>query len=279
MRQIDVNLLGEKIKSLLIEANTVLPKEVLAKLNQASNTENNDIAKFMLDQIIENAEIAKQKSWPLCQDTGMAVIFIDIGQEVNLINGDINEIINAKVAEAYKQGRFRNSVALPISRINTNNNTPAIIHYNIVPGDKVHVYVAPKGFGSENMSRLYMLNPTAGEDGIIESVVDAVRIAGGKPCPPIVIGVGIGGTVEKAALIAKRCLLRPLGNSAKDLKIAALEQKILTEVNKLNIGVQGVGGNTTALAVHVATFPTHIAGLPVAINIQCHAARHAKAVI
>ncbi|QOR36227.1 fumarate hydratase [Clostridium sp. 'deep sea'] len=279
MRQIDVNLVGENIKSLLIEANTVLPQQVLAKLNQASVTENNDIAKFMLSQIIENAEIAKQKSWPLCQDTGMAVIFIDIGQEVNLINGDINDIINTKVAEAYEQGKFRNSVASPITRINTNNNTPAIIHYNIVPGDKVQVYVAPKGFGSENMSRLYMLNPTAGEEGIIESVVDAVKIAGGKPCPPIVIGVGIGGTVEKAALIAKRCLLRPLGDPAKDPKIAALEQQILTEVNKLNIGVQGVGGNTTALAVHVATFPTHIAGLPVAINIQCHAARHAKAVI
>ena len=279
MRQIDVNLVGETIKSLLIKANTKLPQDVLARLTQASEQESNEIAKLMLKQIIENAQIASEKNWPLCQDTGMAVIFLDIGQAVNLVNGDINEVINSKVAEAYAQGRFRNSVASPIKRVNTNDNTPAIIHYNIVPGDKVHIYVAPKGFGSENMSQLYMLNPTAGEEGIIESIVDAVKKAGGKPCPPIVIGVGIGGTIEKASLIAKRSLLRPLAQPSSEPDIAALEQRVLTEVNKLNIGVQGVGGNTTALAVHINTHPTHIAGLPVAVNIQCHSARHAEAVL
>jgi len=279
MREINVRKIGEKVKELLLTANTELPEDVLAKLKLAYANEENELACFMLQQIINNADIAAQKQWPLCQDTGMAVIFLDIGQEVHLIGGDIEREINRYVAEAYAEGFFRKSVASPIGRINTNDNTPAIIHYQMIAGDKVYIYVAPKGFGSENMSRSWMLTPTAGEGGVINAIVETVALAGGNPCPPLVVGVGVGGTLEKAAILAKRSLLRPIGQPSSDAEVAQLEEQALVKINQLNIGPQGVGGKTTALAVHIDTFPTHIAGLPVVVNIQCHAARHAEAVI
>ena len=279
MRKIDVNIIADKIKQLLLTSNTDLPQDLLILLKAAEQREESRLAKFMLEQIVSNAAIAKENQWPMCQDTGMAVIFVDIGQEVHLINGDINQAINAKVAEAYREGNFRNSVASPLERVNTANNTPAIIHYQIIEGDQVHLKVAPKGFGSENMSRLYMLNPTAGAEGVVNAIVETVKLAGGKPCPPLVVGVGVGGTVEKAALLAKRSLFRPVGSPSDDDRLAKLEKTALARINNLGIGAQGVGGITTALAVHIESFPTHIAGLPVVINIQCHAARHAEAVI
>ena len=279
MREVNVELVRSTLEDMIIEAATLLPEDVLCRIEEARALEDHPLACIMLDQILDNAAIAADKGWPLCQDTGMAVVFMEIGQDVHLVGGSIDEAINEGVARAYLKGCLRKSVADPLTRQNTGDNTPAIIHYQIVAGENVTINFAPKGFGSENMSRSWMLNPTAGLSGIADAIVETVRLAGGKPCPPVVVGVGIGGTLEKAAILAKHSLLRHLAEPSADTTIAQLENDVLGRINELGIGVQGVGGRTTALAVHIETFPTHIAGLPVVVNIQCHSARHATRII
>ena len=235
----------------------------------------------VLDQILENAKVAGERQLPLCQDCGLAVVFLELGQDVHIVGGDLNEAIAEGVRRGYQDGYLRKSaVAQPFSaRVNTKDNTPPIIHTTIVPGDRLRLIVAPKGGGSENMSQLAMLKPADGREGVIRFVVDSVRRAGANPCPPIIVGVGIGGTAEKAMWLAKHSLLREVGQPSHDPEVAALEAEILERVNRTGIGPQGFGGLTTALAVHVETFPAHIASLPVAVNIQCHSARHKEAVL
>jgi fumarate hydratase subunit alpha len=224
--------------------------------------------------LIENAQIARREKMPICQDTGMAVVFCEIGQSVQIVGGPLDEAINEGVRRGYQEGYLRNSVCDPISRLNTGDNTPAIVHYDIVAGDRIHLLFAPKGFGAENMSRLKMLTPSQGIDAARQFVVETVKNADANPCPPTIIGVGLGGTMEKSALMAKRALFRPLGSKNENSGLAKLEKEWLEEINALGIGPQGFGGNITSLAVHIESFPTHIASLPVTVNIQCHAARH-----
>jgi fumarate hydratase subunit alpha len=230
----------------------------------------------MLRQLVENARVAQELNLPLCQDTGMAVVFIDVGQDAHVSGGALADAVNEGVRRAYHDGFFRSSVLTPLDRQNTLDNTPAVLHARLVPGDRIKIAVAPKGFGSENMSRLMMLTPAAGWQGVKEFVLDTVRRAGGNPCPPVVVGVGIGGDFEYCAELAKRALLRPLGQYNPDGRVAVLEAELLDKINSLGIGPMGFGGRITALAVHVEVFPTHIAGLPVAVNMQCHCARHAE---
>jgi fumarate hydratase subunit alpha len=230
-------------------------------------------------QLLENAEIASEQKIPLCQDTGMVVVFIELGQDVHLVGGNLNEAVDEGVRLGYREGYLRASTLDPVIRENFGDNTPAVIHVEVVPGDRLRLNVVPKGFGSENMSRVKLFPPSAGIKGVKRFVVDRVAAAGPNPCPPIIVGVGIGGTMEKAALIAKKALLRPVGQSHPEEHIARLEKELLADINKLGIGPQGLGGTVTALAVHVETFPTHIASLPVAVNLQCHCARHKEAVL
>ncbi len=280
MREIDVKIICETVKQLFIDSNYNLCQDIRNKLNEYKDLEVSEIGKEILDKIIENADIAAKKQIAICQDTGMSVVFLEVGQEVCFIGGDINEAINMGVRKAYNEGFLRKSVvADPIERKNTGDNTPSVIHYNIVPGDKVKVQIMPKGFGSENMSRIKMLKPADGVEGIIDFVLETVGKAGPNPCPPIIIGVGIGGTFEKAALMAKRALLRPIDKRNSDSFYGQLEKELLKRINDLGIGPQGMGGITTALGVNIEAFATHIAGLPVAVNISCHASRHMEAVI
>ena len=239
------------------------------------------MGKAVLDQIIRNAEIAAQGELPLCQDTGFAVVFLELGQDVHIVGGDLYEAINEGVRKGYQEGYLRKSVVdRPFSaRVNTRDNTPAVIHTEIVPGDRLKITVAPKGGGSENMSYLRMFPPAAGRQGIVDWVVECVDKSGANPCPPIIVGVGIGGTIDQTTLIAKKALLRPVGQPHPDPEVADLEAEILDRVNRLGIGPQGLGGKVTALAVHVDTFPCHIASMPVAVNIQCHSARHKEAIL
>jgi fumarate hydratase subunit alpha len=295
LRIIQAKQITEAVSNLCIKANIHLTEDVLHGLKNGQANEETQLAKSVMDTIIKNAEIAAEENLPICQDTGMAVVFVDIGNEV-FIEGDINTAINEGVRHGYKKGYFRNSiVADPINRKNTNDNTPAIIHYNFVHGDKVHVTVAPKGFGSENMSAIKMLNPSDGINGVMDFVVETVKNGGSNPCPPIVVGVGVGGTMEMAALLAKRALLRTLNQRPVSAEAEAdrqlvtecnqlkmwqdTEQELLKRINNLNIGPAGFGGKTTALGVHILTYPTHIAGLPVAVNINCHVARHQSEVL
>lgn len=258
----------------------VHPDEKLAEILQASmKNETIPHAKEILSQLINNIEIAHQKSIPLCQDTGMAVIFAEIGQNVHISGEYIIDIINKAVEDSYKDGSFRMSVLSPIERENTKSNTPAVVHISIVPGDKIKISAAPKGFGSENMSKLKMLTPAEGMDGIKDFIINTVKEAGGNPCPPISLGIGIGGTFELAAINAKRALLRPLGECSHDSRVASLENELLEKINTLDIGPMGLGGKTTALAVNIIEHPTHIAGLPVAVNVQCHCVRHKEIVL
>lgn len=280
MREIDVSLLTDTVAELCIKANKILPDDLSGLINMSINNEENVLAKSVLNDIYENLNVAKELDIPICQDTGMAVVFLDVGQEVHFTGGDVCEAVNCGVARGYTDGLLRKSVVKdPLRRENTDDNTPAIIHTRIVPGDKVTVTVSPKGFGSENMSRIFMLTPAEGEQGVINAVTETVKLAGSKPCPPIVVGVGIGGDFESCALLSKRALIRDNDKRNPDEYYADLEKTILREVNKLGIGPQGFGGKTTALAVNIETAPTHIAGLPVAVNIGCHVTRHAKAVI
>lgn len=281
MRIIDTSIIKDNVKSLLLEANYNIGKRTLDILKKRYDDETEDVSKFVLEQIIKNDMIAINENIPMCQDTGMAVIFLEVGQEVSLTGGNLYNQINNGVREAYESGYLRKSVVNDplFERINTHDNTPAIIYADIVPGDKVKITVAPKGFGSENMSAVKMLKPSDGVEGVKNFVLDTVNMAGPNPCPPVIVGVGIGGTFEKCAYMAKKALTREIAEHNTEKKYAELESELLQKINNLNIGPAGLGGKTTALAVHVEYFPTHIAGLPVAVNICCHAYRHGTVTI
>lgn len=274
IRELDVKEITRAIKKLSIQANEELGEDVLFCFQQALQKEVSPVGKEILGQLIENARIAKEEHLPMCQDTGLAVIFLKIGQDLHLIGGDLKEAVNQGVREGYGEGYLRKSSCHPFSRANTGDNTPAVIYTDVVPGDRLKIWVVPKGGGSENMSRLFMLPPSAGIAGIKEKIMETVREAGPNPCPPTIIGVGIGGTFEQAALQAKKSLLRPLGTANPDPELDQLEKEVLDLINKLGIGPQGLGGRTTSLAVHIRLLPCHIASLPVAVNVQCHASRH-----
>ena len=280
MRDIDVAQITKAIKDMCINANCCLNNDIYEALKNAEKNEASEIGRNILTQLIDNADLARSKMKPICQDTGMAVVFMDIGQEVHFTGGDITEAINEGVRQGYKEGYLRKSVVEdPLIRINTKDNTPAVIHYNIVPGDKVHIEVAPKGFGSENMSKVYMLKPSDGEEGVKNAIIDCIEKAGPNPCPPMVVGVGIGGNFEMCTLLAKKALLRPLGSRAHKEHIKNMEEELLERANKLGIGPQGLGGNTTILGLNIETYATHIAGLPLAVNISCHVTRHGEITI
>lgn len=278
MREIHVSEITKTIRKLCIDANYYLPEDMKRRLQEAKSKENFEMAQNILDVLLENVDIAEKEARPMCQDTGMAVVFLEIGQEVHVVGGSLEDAINEGVRQGYKDGFLRKSVVNdPIERINTKDNTPAIIYYDILPGDSFKITVAPKGFGSENMSQIKMLKPSDGINGIKDFVLQVVRDAGPNPCPPIVVGVGIGGTFDKAAFLAKKALLRSTDVRNPKAFYAALEEELLEAINALGIGPQGFGGRTTALAVNIETYGTHIAGLPVAVNINCHATRHGEA--
>ena len=280
MREINASIIEETVEKLFLEANSVLPTSLENKINIASHKENNPIAKSIFGDMCRNMELARELNIPICQDTGMAVLFCEIGQEVHITGGDFNNAVNDGVRRAYLDGKLRCSVVRdPIRRGNTNDNTPAIIHTTIVPGDKIKLTAAPKGFGSENMSRIKMFTPSASIDDIVSFVVDTVRVADANPCPPVVLGVGIGSDFEGVAFLSKKALCRDIDTRNPDDFYKDLEERMLAEINKLNIGAQGFGGDITALAVNIETAPTHIAGLPVAVNVGCHVTRHAEAEI
>ena len=275
MRIIDVNEITKNIKEMCIEANHYLSKDMDIAMKNAAETEDAPLGKQILNQLQDNLKIAAQDMIPICQDTGMAVIFVEAGQEVHFEGGNLTDAINEGVRQGYVEGFLRKSVVGdPILRENTKDNTPAVIHYNIVPGDKVKVKVAPKGFGSENMSRVFMLKPADGIEGVKNAILTAVKDAGPNACPPMVVGVGVGGTFEKCALMAKEALTREVGSHSEIKWVKELEEEMLAKINCLGIGPGGLGGTTTALAVNINTYPTHIAGLPVGINICCHVNRH-----
>ena len=275
MRSVDVSIVTRNIKEMCIQANHFLSEDMDIAMKNAVETEEAPLGKQILTQLQENLKIAGEDMIPICQDTGMAVVFIEVGQEVHFEGGSLTDAINEGVRQGYVEGYLRKSVVGdPIIRENTKDNTPAVIHYNIVPGDKVKIKVAPKGFGSENMSRVFMLKPADGIEGVKNAILTAVQDAGPNACPPMVVGVGIGGTFEKCALMAKDALTREVGTHSDIQWVKDLEEEMLATINKLGIGPGGLGGTTTALAVNVNTYPTHIAGLPVGINICCHVNRH-----
>ncbi|MBE9520907.1 MAG: fumarate hydratase [Proteobacteria bacterium] len=273
MKTVQASEITRVVKKLAIEAARDLEPDILDRLLAARDSEKSPLAKNALDMLVTNANIASRDQIPVCQDTGIAVVFVTIGQEV-VVEGDLEQAIQEGVKDGYEDGYLRKSVCDPVTRKNTGTNIPAIVHFEIVPGDKLKIAFLPKGCGSENMSGLKMLPPSAGLSGMIDYVVQSVKDAGSNPCPPVVVGVGLGGTFEKAALMAKKTLLRPLGDRNPDARVAELEEKILQRINDEGQGVMGWGGDNTALAVHIETYPTHIASLPVAVNIQCHAHRH-----
>ena len=275
MRNVHVSEITRNIKEMCIEANHFLSEDMSAAMKNAVQTEASPLGKQILNQLQENLQIAGEDMIPICQDTGMAVVFLEIGQDVHLEGGSVEDAVNEGVRQGYVEGYLRKSVVKdPIIRENTKDNTPAVIHYSIVPGEKVRIKVAPKGFGSENMSRVFMLKPADGIEGVKNAVLTAVKDAGPNACPPLVVGVGVGGTFEKCALMAKEALTREVGTHSELEWVKDLEEEILQKINNLGIGPGGLGGTTTALAVNVNTYPTHIAGLPVAINICCHVNRH-----
>ena len=279
MRTIHASLLTDTIASLCVEANCRLPEDMRRSIENARNEEKWDTARGILDKIIENYNIADEKFVPICQDTGVCCVFLKIGTDVH-IEGDLIEAVNEGVRRGYRDGYLRKSVVGdPLRRVNTGDNTPAMLYSELVPGDKLELTVAPKGFGSENMSKLAMLKPSDGVEGVKDFVLKTVEEAGPNPCPPIVVGVGIGGTFDKAALLAKKALMRSTDERNKDEYYAALEAELLDRINALGIGPQGFGGRTTALAVNIETMPTHIAGLPVAVNISCHVTRHRTVIL
>lgn len=280
MREIEVNEIIDAVRELCIKANCVLNDDVYNALEAAKNTEKSPIGKEILCQLTDNADIAKNENVPICQDTGMAIVFVELGQEVHINGGLLTDAINEGVRKGYRDGYLRKSVVSdPFIRENTKDNTPAIIHYDIVEGDKIKIIVAPKGFGSENMSKIYMLKPSAGIEGAKDAIVQAVDEAGPNPCPPMVVGVGVGGNFEMAALLAKKALLRPIGSHSDKPHLREMEEELLQRMNSLGIGPQGLGGVTTVLGVNVESFPTHIAGMPIAVNISCHVTRHAEVIL
>ncbi len=281
MRKIKANQIKNKVKELFLKANFYINTDLTQRLKKALEEENSPIGKYVLRMIIENNKIASKEEVPICQDTGLAVVFVEMGQEIHLVDGDFTEAINQGVKEAYQEGYLRKSVVDdPVfERKNTKTNTPAIIYTDIVPGDKINFTVMPKGFGSENMSRLAMLKPADGPEGIVNFIVETVEKAGPNPCPPTIIGVGVGGTADKAMVIAKKAIARKIGKHNQNEKYAAMEKEALEKINNLGIGPAGLGGSTTTLAVNIDYLPTHIAGMPVAINVCCHAARHAEGIL
>ena len=278
MKTIGFDDIVKKVKDACMSANFELGEDVITAFRKTKETEESPVGREILEQLIENATIAKEEKIAMCQDTGFAVCFVEIGDEVKVSGGNLVEAINEGVRQGYKEGYLRKSICHPFTRKNTGDNTPAIVHLDMVSGDQLKIIVAPKGGGSENMSRVTMLKPSDGIEGIKRFVVERVRESGANPCPPLVIGVGIGGTFEKAALIAKKALLRPVGSKNPDPELVSLEEELLVEINDLGVGPQGLGGRTTALAVHVNMHPCHIASLPVAVNINCHASRHKEIV-
>lgn len=280
MREVNVSIIIDNIKEMCIEANHFLTDDMKNVFENAVKNEESALGKQVLGQLEENLKVAGEDMIPICQDTGMAVVFINVGQDVHLTGGDITDAINEGVRRGYVEGYLRKSVVKdPIYRENTKDNTPAVIHFNIVPGDKVDITVAPKGFGSENMSRVFMLKPADGIEGVKEAILTAVKDAGPNACPPMVVGVGIGGTFEKCAYLAKKALTRDLNEESPVEYVRNLEKEMLEKINKLGIGPGGLGGRQTALAINIETYPTHIAGLPVAVNICCHVNRHSHRVI
>lgn len=280
MREVNVAVVTDTVKRLSIEANYFLGDDIKESLKKSREEETYKLAEQVLDKIILNSEIAFKQEMPMCQDTGMACVFLEIGQDVHFVGGNLEAAINEGIRKGYEEGYLRKSVVEdPIRRVNTNDNTPAIVYYDIVDGDKVKITLAPKGFGSENMSRIGMLKPSDGLDGVKNFVIETVKLAGPNPCPPMVVGVGIGGTFDKAAYLAKKALIRPINISNKDEFYKDLEMDLLEKINELGIGPQGFGGKTTALGINIEVYPTHIAGLPVAVNINCHATRHKEAII
>lgn len=280
MRRIRVEEIVSNIKEMCIEANHYLTEDMKLALKEAEGTERSPLGKQILHQLEENLQIASQDMIPICQDTGMAVIFMEIGQDVHVEGGLLTEAVNEGVRQGYREGYLRKSVvADPVLRENTRDNTPAVIHYDIVEGEQIRITVAPKGFGSENMSRVFMLKPADGAEGIKNAVLEAVREAGPNACPPVVVGVGIGGTFEKCALLAKKALTRPVNERSCVPYVKEMEEELLKRINQSGIGPGGLGGSTTALAVNINTYPTHIAGLPVAVNMCCHVNRHCVRVL
>jgi fumarate hydratase subunit alpha len=279
MRNVEMSLITQTVKELAMDANCNIGKSFIDRLRDALKKEKSEIGKNVIEQIIENDIIAMDSKEPMCQDTGMVVVFLEIGYDVHLL-GDVYDAVNLGVRQAYKEGLLRNSVAKhPITRGNTNDNTPAVIHVKLVPGDTIKITLAPKGGGSENMSLVKMLIPSDGIEGIKKLVLHTIFYAGGKPCPPLVVGVGIGGNLEKSALLAKEAIMRDLSDESPDPVLAKLEKELLDEINQLGVGPMGFGGSTTALSVKINAYPCHIASLPVAVNLQCHASRHKERII
>ena len=278
MRKVDVSEITKTVKKLCIDANYYLNDDIRKRFKESKEAESFPVAKDIIEILEENADIAKNEQMPMCQDTGMTLVFLEIGQEVQIVGGVLEDAINEGIRQGYIEGYLRKSVVGdPLERINTKDNTPGVIYYDIVPGDDIKITVAPKGFGSENMSQLKMLKPADGIEGVKDFVLQVVKEAGPNACPPLVIGVGIGGTFDRAALLAKKALVRSTDVRNAKPFYADLEKELLEKINKIGIGPQGFGGKTTALAVNIETYPTHIAGLPVAVNINCHATRHAEA--
>lgn len=280
MREINVNEIINTVKELCIKANKVLPDDLADCIKCGLDNETKELPKSIMGDIVKNLDCAAELDIPICQDTGMAIVFAEIGQEVHIVGGGFEEAVNEGVSRGYTEGLLRKSVVSdPLERVNTNDNTPAVIHTRLVPGDKITLTVAPKGFGSENMSRIKMFTPSATKEDIMDFVIETVIIAGGNPCPPIVLGVGIGGSFEQCAYLAKKALCRFVSVRNEKSLYAEMEKELLKRVNETNVGPQGFGGKTTALAVNIETAPTHIAGLPVAVNVGCHVTRHASAEI
>ena len=279
MREVSVNEIIPVVRDLFIEANFDLGRDVLDAFDRAIQSDESPVAKEVLGELKENARISREERVPLCQDCGLAVLFVELGQDVHITGGDLKQAINEGVRQGYKDGYLRKSACDPFTRANTGDNLPAVIHYDIVPGEKIKIVVAPKGGGSENMSSVSMLTPAVGIDGVKKHVVKTLEEAGSNPCPPTVVGIGIGGTFERSALLAKKALLREIGTRNPDPKLAKIESDILEAINKLGIGPMGYGGNTTCLDVFLEMEPCHIASLPVAVNVNCHSARHKQAVI
>ena len=280
MREIDVSIIEKTVEELFISANAELPSSLENLIKVSKDTETNETAKNIFCDMCKNLEVARENEIPICQDTGMAVLFIEVGQDVHFVGGSLNDAINNGVKKAYFDGKMRCSIVKdPIHRGNTNDNTPALVHYSIVDGNKVKLTAAPKGFGSENMSKIKMFTPSATEEDIINFVVDVVKTADANPCPPVVLGVGIGSDFEGCAILSKKALCRDISIPNENEYYKELEEKMLTEINKLNIGAQGFGGDITALKVNIETAPTHIAGLPVAVNVGCHVTRHKEIVL
>lgn len=275
VRNVDVELLTKNIKEMCIQANHYLAPDMEKAMREACEKESKPLAKQILGQLLENLDIAGKDMIPICQDTGMAVVFLKIGQDVHFEGGSVEKAVNEGVRQGYQEGYLRKSVVGdPLLRVNTKDNTPAVIHYELVPGDQVEITLAPKGFGSENMSKIWMLKPADGAEGVKEAIIETVREAGPNACPPVVVGVGIGGTFEKAAILAKQALTREIGTHSSLAHIREMEEELLQKINEIGLGPAGLGGDTTALAVNINTYATHIAGLPVAVNMCCHVNRH-----